>query len=485
MSNSDSLKNKGISGVKWNFLGKFSTHFFAFIVTLFLARILTPEDFGLVAMANVFIALTQSFIDFGMASGLVQKKDVTEVQYSTVFFINLLIAILLMLLMILSAELIAKYYNEPKIAPIARFVSYSFVISAFNGVQKAQLIKKMEFKTINVANLIGAVGQGVIGILLAFKGYGVWSIVYSVFIGNILTTIYIWKVSSWRPKWHFNLKKIKSLFDFGYKLFLSSLLNVMYEKLDELIIGRIFNSTTLGYYYRSKSFNRLISSYTSDTLNSVFFSSVSQLQDNLQRVRNLVIDSLEGISFLVFAMVGLMYVNSESLIILTFGKQWYESVNFFKILAFSSYAFPISVILVNVLSGLGYSGKFLKLEIIKKIVGLSAMAIGFWFGIEGYLWALVVASTIGLVINMWYVQQVAELKLKHQVQIVLKYLWIAIVGVLFASLLDKYLDSNLWVYLIINTTVFLIIYLPINFLSKNKGMDMITQIIKKKIFNKN
>jgi len=478
------LKNKSIEGVAWNFIGKISTHVVTIIVSAVLARLLSRADFGLVAMAIVFISVTQAFMDFGLTSALIQKKNPTEVQINTVFYINCVLAVVLMLLLIGCSGLIGKFYNNTEVTSIAKFISYLFLIYAINGVQRAMLTKELKLKTLTISNLSGAFVKGISGIFLALNGYGVWSLVYSEFLGNIVTTVLLWFQSSWRPKLMFKLSEIKELFNFGYKMFFVRMLDSIYVKLDELIIGKIFAADILGGYGQAKRFNNMVVSYTSDSLGGVFFPVISHLQDDIAQVKKVVEKSLEAIAFLVFGITALLYLNAESLIVLLYSQKWLVSVGYFKVLAFVAYGFPVSVILVNVLMGLGKSGTFLKLDIIKKIIGLSGMGIGFLWGIYGFLWANVLVTTIGVTINMWFVSRLIDFSVSDQWKILLKYLFPAIIIAFAVWFLNKYLPHNLWFLLFVNTILFSVLYFLFNFAFKINGFLYVKDIFMSKVLKK-
>ena len=478
------VKNKGIAGALWSTVGRLSTHLVTFGVSIVLARLLTPADFGLVGMAMVFIFFTQTFMDFGLTSAVIQKQNPTETQINTVFYISVILGTCLMLLMIIFAPAIGRFFDNPEVGRIARFVSYSYVILALSGLQRALMTKRLEIKPLALINIISAIVQAVSGVILAFKGFGAWSIVYSVFLGSVTSTALLWWKSSWRPKWLFNLSEIKGMFFFGYKMFLAGLLSAVYAKIDQFIIGKFFDAATLGYYYRSRSFNNLITAYSSQGLSVIFFPIISNLQDDLEKVNKVIIKSVEIVAFLVFALAGLLFLNAESLIILLFGGNWHPSVGYFQVLVFVVYAHPISIILVNVLSGMGKSGSFLKLEILKSFIGISGMFIGFLWGMYGFLWALVIAGTLGLLLNMWYVQKITGLSLKQLISTIAKY---AVQAFVFASaiwLLNQYLPHNLWLLLAVNTILFSGLYFLFNFALKTNGFVYVKDIFISKIWSK-
>ena len=480
MENSE-LKNKSFSGVTWNIIGKLSTQIVTFIVSIFLARLLSRSDFGLVAMAMVFISISQAFMDFGLTTALIQKKNPTVVQINTTFYINLILAVVLTVFMISFSGFIGRFYQNDEVGEIIRIISLLFIVYAATGVQRAMLTKQLKIKTLTISNLVGAFVQGVLGVWLAFNNYGAWSLVYSNIAGSLVTCMMLWLQSSWRPKLVFQLSEIKELFNFGYKLFFSRLLDSIYVKLDELVIGRLFNSDTLGAYSRSKSFNHMIVSYTSDSLGNVFFPVISHIQDNVEQIKRVVVKSLEIISFLVFLLIALLYLDAESLIVILFGEKWLMSVDYFKILAFMAYGFPVSAILVNILLGMGHSGKFLKLELWKKTIGLSGMFIGFMWGIYGYLWASVVTTIIGVTFNMFFVSKVIPLKVLEQWKILVKYALIAVIAFVPVWSLNQLLPHNLWLILIVNTFAFTLLYIGFNVILKTKGFGLLIGIVKPKL----
>lgn len=478
------LKKKGTAAVFWNLSGTLMKQGIAFVISIFLARLLSPSDFGLVGMATVFIGLTQGFTDFGLTSGLIQKKEPTEVQYNTVFYINLSLSVVLMLLMIAFSGLIADYYKNPEIGKIARFVSYSFVINALNGVQNAQLTKALANKIKTIASLSSSVASGIVGISFALLGFGAWSLVYSALAGSLVSTALIWHYSKWRPKLQFNFGEVKPLLTYGSKMFASGLLETIYIRLDVLIIGKIFTPATLGFYYRARSFNQLITQYTSNSLSGVFFPVISHLQNDRQAQLKVIKQSMHVISFLAFMIMGLMYVDAYELILILFSAKWLVSVDYFKIMVFTGYVYPVSVVLVAILSGNGESGKFLKLEIWKKVVGLLSMGVGFYIGMKGFLWSTAVAGTIALLLNMWYVRKVIHWPILQQCIIVYQYAVISIVGVLPVLLLQRWIPENDWFRLFFNTIIFVTLYFTANYFLKTDGSKFTFNMLRADIIPK-
>jgi O-antigen/teichoic acid export membrane protein len=478
------LKSKTFRALKWDLLGKFINHGSIFIFSIVLARLLSPEDFGIMGISMVFIVLAQAFLSFGLSSALVQNKNTTQEQYCTVFYLNLALGMCMAIALFSMSGFIAGYYKKDIIKPILRVLSFLFIINSFNIVQNALLIKNLNFQIITRANVISAVVSGIIGISLAVTGYGVWSLVIKTIFGSILTTIIIWYFATWRPLLIFNLRSIKRLWNYGYKLFLSGVINNIYERIDVLIIGKIFSIVSLGYYERAKSFNQLIVNFSSQSLTAVLFPVFSTIQDNLEKVRTTVAKALNSLSFIVFGMMGVLYLTAADLIFLLFGEKWLPSIAFFKILIFYAYCYPVSAVLVNVISGMGNSTAFLKLEILKKIFLTFALTIGFLFGIKGYLVALAIVGFIGIYLNIWFVQKQIDYSVRKQYKDIFMYAIPSCVSTVITYFLAHNIQNNHILHLIITGVLFAIGYLIINLLLRTKGFIFFQELLLIKLRHK-
>ncbi len=475
------LKKKGVSAVFWNMSGMLMRQGVTFVISIFLARLLSPGDFGLLGMATVFIAFTQGFSDFGMTAGLVQSKNPTNVQYSTVFYINLSISLLLMLIMIASSGLIARFYGNAEIEKIAKFLSFTFIVNAINGVQNAQIAKSLANKVKTIATLSSSICGGIIGITLAYFGYGVMSLVYSNIIGSIVNTIVIWHYSKWRPILAFNYKEVKPLLNFGTKIFASGILNTVFNKLDVLIIGKLFSPVTLGFYYRAVSLNQLVTKYSVDSLRGVFFSIISHLQDDKVLQLKVIKKSFHLVSFFTLLLMGLLYLNAKELIVILFSDKWLVSVDYFKVMVFYSFGYPISLILVNVISGNGYSAKFLELEIYKKLAYVVGCLPAIWFGINGFLWGMVFSTGFSVLLNMWFVGNIIQWTWFAQVKSFLLYAGLSVISaVIIYFTIATFEFSNLVLSLLFNSSAFIILYLLFNYLLKTNGfVHVLTFIVER------
>lgn len=415
------LKKKGISAVIWNIYGTLMKQGVTFVVSIFLARLLSPEDYGLVGMATVFVSLTQSFADFGLTNALIQRKNPTEVQFCTVFYINIILSLILMLIMMLSASFIGDYYHKPEVSNIARVISLNFIIHAINGVQNAQLTKALANKVKTIATVSSSIASGVVGIGLALAGFGVWALVYSSLVGSVVKTIYIWYKSRWRPSLLFDIREVKPLFAFGFNIFSMGMLSTIYEKIDVLIIGKIFSANILGLFYKAKSFSELVTKYAASSLAGVLFPVFSHIQDDKDKTIDISSKVMHLNQFLSFGLAGCLFVIGEDLLLFLFSDKWIDAVPYFRLLLLSSYGYSVRIVLFNILNGLGISKVTLTLDIITKILGLITIALGFIWGIEGYLWALVVTTFVTMLITFVVVDKIVNWRWWKQLVILAQY----------------------------------------------------------------
>jgi O-antigen/teichoic acid export membrane protein len=388
-----SLKKKSIKGFIWDFTGKLGLQGVGFFVSIILARILLPEDFGLLAIITVFINLASVFLDFGFSTALVQRSEVTEEHYSSVFFMNVMMGIFLGILVFLSAPFIAKFYENEVLVNLIRVMSFSFVINAFGNVTRAHLRRAMDFKLMSIANIASAFISGFIAVFLAYKGFGIWSLVIQILISQILSNSLLYVISKFRFKLTFSIIAAKELWGFSSKIFFTGVLDTVFMNLDSLLIGKLLNPATLGYYYRSKSLQSFTTRYTSSTISNVLLPSLSTMQNEPIRLKNAVIKSLHLLSFISFLSCGLLFVCSEEIIILLFSDKWAPSIKIFQIIILGSFSTQIFSIFFNTLLSTGNSTLYLKLNLINKTLLFLNFGVLFIWGLDEYL--------IGYIINMF------------------------------------------------------------------------------------
>lgn len=471
----DTLKSKGTKAFIWNFLGKIATQGMSFIVLIFLARLLEPSEFGLIAMVMVIIGIASVFTDVGLGGALIQRRRVLPVHYSSVFYFNILIGSILTVLTYFSAGWIGEFYHNDELTPLAEVMSLSFIINAFGSVPTTKLRKNLNYAALTKVSFIASLLSGGIGIFLAYFGYGVWSLVAQTLSMGIIYNILIGFVSRWRPSFLFSFKALTQLWGFGFRMFLSGLLDAVFTRLDYLIIGKLFTPLTLGFFQRAKSLNLNIVQLWSGSLMAVLFPVLSKIQNDLPRFQRVVQKTLGIICFITFLILGVLYLVSEELIVLLFGDKWLPSVPFFNILVLSGFGFPVGVLMVNVLSSRGNSKAFLRLEILKKILASVNFLVLYAWGIGSYLYGLIVVSIFGVLINIFFASREIKLSMFRLIEPVVDQAVITAVAVVTASYIMIALKTEGELLLISKGLLFITIYFLSNLLLKTQAYRSFTE----------
>lgn len=399
---SDSLRHKTVRGVGWSFIDNIASSGIAFLVGLVLARLLTPAEYGVMAMIAIFIAVSTSIIDSGFSNALIRKVHVKRVDYNTVFYFNLAVSILVYVLLYFASPAISVFFKEPILVEVTRVIGWVLIINALAIIPRTQFVREVDFKTQTKVSLISSISSGVIGIGMALGGMGVWSLVGQQLSRQFLNTLFLWIYSKWHPVWEFSTKSFKELFGFGSKLLLSGLLDTIYKNIYYIIIGRFYTSAQLGQYTRAEQFNTIFSSNLTTVVQRVSYPVLSSIQEEPERLREAYRKVIKITMLITFAcMLGLAAV-AKPLIIILIGEKWLSAVYFLQIICFSGMLYPLHAINLNILQVKGRSDLFLKLEIIKKIIAVGPIVIGIFCGIEYMLWGSVITSFIAYFLNSYY-----------------------------------------------------------------------------------
>lgn len=401
---SDSLKSKTVSGVLWSAIERFSLQGVQFIINVLMARLLLPSDYGMIGMLAVFLQISQTFIDSGFSDALVQKKDRTETDLSTVFYFNIVISVLLYLLLFIGAPFIAQFYHMPELTLVTRIVMLNLIFSSFAAVPKIILVIKIDFKTQSKISLISAVVSGGIGITMAYKGYGVWSLVFQSLLNILLITFLSFYYINWRPLKTFSKDSFQNLFSFGSKLLFSRLIHALYYNLYAIVIGRRYSSAELGYYTRAEQFAIFPSGNINAIISRVTFPILSSIQDDDERLASAYRKYIKLASFLIFPLMIGLAVLAKPLIILLLTEKWIMTVVLLQILCFDWMFDHLSIINLNLLYVKGRSDWAFRLEIIKKTIATLILLLSIPFGIEGMCWGRVLYSLIAAYLNTHYTQ---------------------------------------------------------------------------------
>ncbi len=365
-----SLKSNTLSGLLWKLLERFGVSGVQFVLQIILARLLSPEDYGVLSIMIIFTTLANVFIQNGFNTALIQGKDTTDEDYSSVFWLSLIISIITYLFLFLLAPLIGKFYNMPSIVSPFRVISLMIIPGALNSIQIAIVSKKMDFKKIFTSNLLSIILSGIIGIILAYLGMGVWSLVFQALFNVLIASFVMWFTVKWRPLILFDFVRVKKLFSYGWKLLVSSLLDTLYQDLSSLVIGKKYNSATLGFYNRGKQFPQFLINAINGSIQSVMLPAMSSIQENKVIVKNMMRRSITLSCYIIFPiMVGLAVV-AESIVKILLTDKWLLCVPYLQIFCFSFAFYPVHTCNLQTINALGRSDIFLKLEIIKKIIGI-------------------------------------------------------------------------------------------------------------------
>ncbi|WP_276858144.1 lipopolysaccharide biosynthesis protein [Bacteroides fluxus] len=416
---SDSLRHKTIHGVGWSFVDNISSSGITFLVGLVLARLLTPAEYGVMAMIAIFIAISNSIIDSGFSNALIRKTHVERVDYNTVFYFNLTVSILIYIFLYLAAPIISVFFKEPILVEVTRVMGWILIINALAIIPRTQFVRDVNFKTQTKVSLISSVSSGFIGIGMALGGLGVWSLVGQQLSRQLLNTLFLWLYSKWHPVWEFSMKSFKELFGFGSKLLLSGLLDTIYKNIYYIVIGRFYTSAQLGQYTRAEQFNTIFSSNLTSVVQRVSYPVLSSIQEEPERLREAYRKIIKITMMVTFAcMLGLAAV-SKSLIVILIGDKWLPAVYFLQIICFSGMLYPLHAINLNMIQVRGRSDLILKLEVIKKIIAIVPIIIGVFCGIEYMLWGSVLTSFIAYFLNSRYSASLIFYPTKEQIKDIL------------------------------------------------------------------
>lgn len=417
---SESLKKKTVKGIGWSFADNIAHSGITFLVGLILAKwFLSPEEFGIIGIVTVFIAISNSIIDSGFSNALIRKIDAKSVDYNTVFYFNLAISILLYAVLYFASPVISHFFEEPILTPITRVLGVILIINGLAIIQQTLLIKAVDFKTQTKVSLISSISSGIIGIGMAILGYGVWSLVAQQLSRQFFNTLFLWIFNNWRPAWEYSKSSFKELFGFGSKLLLSGLIDTIYKNIYQIVIGKFYSAAQLGQYTRAAQFKDIFASNLTSVIQKVSYPVLSSIQEEPERLKSAYRQVIKATMLVTFAcMLGLAAV-AKPLIIILIGERWLESVEYLQIICFAGMLYPLHAINLNILKVKGRSDLFLKLEIIKKALAVIPICLGIFLGIKFMLWGSVFNSFLAYFLNSYYSEQLINYPTKKQISDIL------------------------------------------------------------------
>lgn len=396
-----SENNSTIANFIWRFTERTAAQLVKFVVSIILARILSPEYYGTIALVTVFTTILQVFVDSGLGTALIQKKDADDLDFSSVFFFNMFMCVVLYIVMYIASPYIAAFYNDKGLTPIIRFISLTIIISGVKGIQQAYVSRNMLFKRFFFSTIGGTIASAIIGIILAYRGYGVWALAIQQVSNTAIDTLILWLTVKWKPKFMFSFQRLKRLLRFGWKLLVSALLDTIYGNLRNLIIGKKYTSADLAYFDQGDKLPKAIVTNINVSIDSVLLPTMSKMQDKTEAVRTLTRRAIRISVYIVAPLMIGFACCADSLVRLVLTDKWLPCVPFIRILSVSYLFWPIHTANLNAIKAVGRSDIFLKLEVIKKAVGLALLLSTMWFGVKIMAYGLIVECLLGLIVNTW------------------------------------------------------------------------------------
>lgn len=476
----ESLKNKTVNGVIWSFIERFSVQGVVFVLDLIIARLIGPDNYGLIAMLAIFMSVSQVFIDGGFSSALIQRKQRTAADFSTVFYINFGISLLTYAALFFAAPAIASFFGQPILAPITRVYSFNLVLNSLVAVNRTKLTIDVDFKTQSKISFYSAVLSGVVGVGLAWYGYGVWALVYQALALALLNVLFSFYYVRWLPREGFSRDSFKNLFAFGSKLLVANIISALYAKAYDVVIGKKFDKGSLGLYSRADKFNQFASSNISGVLQRVSFPVLSQIQDDDARLLSAYKKYMQISALVVFPLILGMCGIARPMIEALLGQQWMGCVTMLQILAFAYLWDCVVMVNLNLIYVKGHSDYVLKLEIIKKSIAFAILAVTLFFDLTVICCGRVVYSLIAFYLNTYYTKKLLNYGFLTQLKELAPILFMSLV-VTAIGLLVSWMVPNAIAALMLSLLVCPLAYVIMCRLFKVQAFDELLDILKNKL----
>jgi len=471
------LKQKAVSGMIWTTVQRFAGMGISFISGIILARLLMPEDYGAIGMLTIFMLVAQSFLDSGFGAALIQKKRPTQEDYSTVFWFNLVMSVVLYLILYVSAPFIASFYRMPILCNVLRVQTIVLIISALTIVQSNQLRKTFQFRKIAIVTLFSSLISLTVTIWMAYNGYGVWSLVVQGLLSSLIPSIIYWFTNKWYPRLLFSINSFKELFSFGGYMFLVHLLNEIGNNIQGLLIGRLFNASTMGYYSKARGTEKLASMSISQSLSQITFPLYSEVQDDRQRLIALIRKLTGFIAFITFPMMFVLILVAKPIFVLLYSERWLPSVPYFQILCLTGLAVCLQSVNLQAISAIGKSKTVFNWVLVKRSSSLVLIVGGLMIGgVWGMLWGMVVQAWFSYVINAYLVSKYIGYKLGQQLLDLLPIMMLSILAFVIGWLLSL-LSLNFYVTGVLEFILFVVVYFTISYIFKLSAYKDFVELI--------
>jgi len=447
------MKTTAIStGLYWSFADNFLQQIVNFIVGIVLARVLLPAEFGVLGIITVFIALSDTIANSGLTEALIHRKDASDNDFCTIFWANVTLSIVIYLILVLFSPLIARFFDEPALTSLLRYGGLCIILSSFSSIQRTILMKNINYKKLAIISLIAVFTSGGVATYMAYQGYGIISLVTRMVVGQLITLILLWTLNSWKPRLQFNTKSFLEMYNYGVNLFLSKLLNTIYNNLYYVVIGKCFSAATLGLYTRADGFKNLASSNITNTIQRVSFSALSS-EHNPDRQQRL----FEKFSLITFVLTSFLMVilfsSARELILILIGDKWIVSAKYLKVLALSGLFLPLYALNLNYLAVKNKTRLYLKIELYTKLFSIPVIVTGVFYGIIPMLIFVSIVSCLMYVVTAYYLDLLFEVSFKSQLVMLFKVIIICSTSSLINYLADEIFALNLYMSFLVHLAV--------------------------------
>lgn len=448
----ESLNEKTVKGVAWSGLDNVAQFGVTFVVSIVLARLLTPDDYGLLGIIAIFTAVCSAVINGGFTTALIRKKDATDDDYSTVFIANFCMSLLLYALIYFCSPLIAVFFERQELVALTRISSLGMIIGAMAMVQQTRLTKFIDFKTQTKITIVASVTSGIIGIVMALIGFGVWSLVAQQLSSQLLRTVLLWIANKWVPSFRFSSESFHELFGFGWKMMVSHVIDTVWKELYQVVVGKFYSPATLGQYTRAKQFSQLFSSNLTTVLQRVTYPVLSSIQDDKNRMVSAYRRIIKVTMFITAISMFFLGAIAEPLIYCLIGPEWHEAATYLPLICINASLYPLHAINLNMLQIQGRSDLFLGLEIAKKTIGLIPLSVCVFYGIMPMLYVNLLTGVVAYFFNSYYSGKLIGYSSMMQLKDISRSYEVAIIIAVLVYFL-KYIPLNIWIILIIQIIV--------------------------------
>lgn len=479
------MASKVFSGVVWASVQRFGTLAISFISNMVLARLLTPDDFGTIGMLMFFIAIAQTFIDSGFGSALIQKKEITQEDKSTVFVINMVMSVVLYILLFVSAPAISRFYEVPLLCSLLRVLGLELVIKAFGLIQSTQLIKQLDFKKLSICNLTGAVVIAIVGITAALLGCGVWSLVICTLCGTLVTNILLWSMCRWKPSLLFSVKSFRQLFSFGGFMLLSSIIFTITNNVQSLIVGKLFNQKTLGNYTQARTLRNVASDGITSVISQVLYPDFSRYQNDNAEIKRRLENSAEIITYVVAPIMFFCIITGSELIHTIYGGQWDEAIPYFRLMCIGGIPICLQDININVIKAKGHSRMLFYCNLVKVVLYFGFMLLGAKIaGIIGFIVSMIIYTSIAYLFFAFIGTHYIETTMHKQLVSVVKSICLSIPSIIICYIIGRLLCTNEIMLLLIQAILYFGIYWVVSYILKPYAFIFLKQQVIDRIKSK-